>query len=161
MKPHYIDIKVEKEADLYNAFDPNGIVLNDELIDYIIDRYSEKDFQERPVLRITCDTQIDRQKQNQALEHHLLTKINKNKRERKLNAIQQWRLFAIGLVFIVLGITLHNMFSSVALEVLSIIGSFAVWEAANKILVENPAKKIERLRFEKLLGTEVVINEKK
>ena len=91
----------------------------------------------------------------------MLTKINKNKRERKLNAIQQWRQFAIGLVFIVLGITLHNMFSSVALEVLSIIGSFAVWEAANKILVENPAKKIERLRFEKLLETEVVINEKK
>lgn len=62
------NVKVEKEADLYNAFDPNGIVLNDELIDYIIDRYREKDFQERPVLRITCDTQIDRQKLNQALD---------------------------------------------------------------------------------------------
>lgn len=60
MKPHYIDIKVEKEADLYNTFDPNGIVLSDELIDYIIDRYSEKDFKERPVLHIICDTQIDR-----------------------------------------------------------------------------------------------------
>lgn len=40
MKHYYIDITIEDEANLYNSFDPNGVVQNDEFIDYIAQRYN-------------------------------------------------------------------------------------------------------------------------
>lgn len=86
-------------------------------------------------------------------------KMDINKREWKLSSIKQWRLFVIGIIFFVLGITLHNAFNSVSLEILSIIGSFAVWEAANIILLEKPQNKVEHIKLEKLLETEILISD--
>ena len=41
------------------------------------------------------------------------------------------------------------------LEVLFIIGSFAVWEAANIWIVEKPRRHMERTKVRKLMDTEI------
>lgn len=63
-------------------------------------------------------------------------------KEKRVNSINQVRLLLIGAVFITLWFVTAVFLGGFWLEILSIIGSFVIWEASNIWIVENPKIKI-------------------
>ena len=68
------------------------------------------------------------------------------------------RLLVIGLIFVAAGILLSAGLDSILLELLSIVGSFAVWEAANIWIVENPEIKLRERFLRRLMETEIIVD---
>ena len=62
----------------------------------------------------------------------------------------------IGIAFIAVWLVLSAFTGTVIAEVLSIIGSFAVWEAANIWIIDRPEMRLTRMRLKKLMETEVI-----
>ena len=104
---------------------------------------------------IFSGTEIDENKLYAALHRHVQSELAQIKRSKRFNFIKQLRLFLIGLAFVAAGILLGKYLNSIPVEILSIIGSFAVWEAANIWIVENPALRLKQRLNEKLLQAEI------
>ena len=69
--------------------------------------------------------------------------------------MKQVRLFAIGLAFIAIWLLVKTITNVLIVEILSIIGSFAIWEASNIWIVEKPSIRLKRHRLRRLMDTEV------
>lgn len=151
-----IRVRITVEDDLYSPYDPDRLTLNGDLLAYLVERYTEKEFGKKTVLRFT-GMEIDNERLKAALRHHVETELERNRREKRRNHLKQMRLFLIGLAFVTAGILLGQILDAVPVEILSIVGSFAVWEAANIWIVENPGLDLQRRRFRKLLEAEIVI----
>ena len=74
----------------------------------------------------------------------------KAQRQRQIN------MFLIGIIFIMLWIFIGASIESVGAEVLSIIGSFAIWEAANIWIVDNPEIDLEIKRLKRVEQAEII-----
>ena len=66
-------------------------------------------------------------------------------------------MFIIGVVFIVLWLVVSAVSEGVGAEVLSIIGSFAVWESANIWILDNPEIRMNKLFVKHLRDAEIII----
>ena len=64
-------------------------------------------------------------------------------------------MFAIGIVFIAIWLLVETYTSILIVEILSIIGSFAIWEASNIWIVEKPSIRLKRHRLRRLMDTEI------
>ena len=151
-----IRVRVADESELYNPFDPDKLTLNEDLLQYLVNRYSERELG-KPTSLVFVGAAIDGKHLKAALRRHVESELEKNRREKKLNYAKQLRLFLIGLAFVTAGILLGQVLEAVPVEILSIIGSFAVWEAANIWIVENPGLDFQKRRFRKLLEAEISV----
>ena len=158
MDTYEIKIHVNDESELYNSFDETKSTLNESLLSYLQDRYTEKEFGKSVVL-IFSGKGIDEKNLKAALRHYVEAELERIKRNGKLNLIKQLRLFLIGLVFVAAGIILGKYLNSIPVEILSIVGSFAVWEAANIWIVENPTLRLQKRLNEKLLKAEIRVEQ--
>ena len=149
METYEIRIHIDDESELYNPFDESKSMLSDDLLSYLQERYTEKDFRKRAVL-IFSGARIDGDNLRSALHRYVEAELDMIRRKKRFNFLKQLRLFIIGIVFVAAGIVLGNYLDSVPLEILSIIGSFAVWEAANIWIVENPTIRLQSRLNEKL-----------
>ena len=156
MGTYEIRIHINDESELYNSFDESKSTLNESLLSYLQERYTEKEFGKRAVL-VFSGAKIDEDRLRAALRRHVETELDLIKRKKKFNFLKQLRLFLIGLVFVAAGIILGGYLNSIPLEILSIIGSFAVWEAADIWIVENPTVRLQKRLNEKLLEAEIII----
>ena len=159
MQTFEIKIIVNDESELYSPFDPDKRILSDDLIAYLSDRYQEKEIGKKTVL-VFEGVEIVAKNLESALHEHIAAELQKIDKQKKINILKQLRLFVIGLVFVATGIILTNYISAVPTELLSIIGSFAVWEAANIWIVGNPSLKFRQKFLKKLLEADIIVKEK-
>jgi hypothetical protein len=149
-----IKIHIDDEQDLYNSFDESRTVLNDDLLSYIEERYTEKEIGKKLVL-IFSGAEMDEENLISALRHHLEMDLEQIERSKRVNFIRQLRLFLIGVVFVAAGIILDKYLDSIPVEIISVIGSFSLWEAANIWIVENPDLRLRKMLNEWLMKAEV------
>lgn len=150
-----IRINLNDENELYNSFDPGRKTLNDDLLSYLTDRYGEKELGKKAVL-IFSGARIDDSHLKSALRRHIEIELEKNTKQKKYNFLKQLWLIIIGIVFVAAGMVLGRYFESVPVEILSIIGSFAVWEAANIWIVENPGLRLRKKLLTRLRDAEII-----
>ena len=150
-----IKIQIHKEADLYNPLDPEGSELSDEVISYMVRKYQEKGRKEKHIIHIISDEPVDEEKvRNSFLDYSTKEEmIFGNVRNRI--TLKQLTLFVIGILFISLWLFAASRTENLLVEILSIIGSFALWEAADIWIVEKPVMRIEEKRLKKKLQAEV------
>jgi hypothetical protein len=150
-----IKIKIHEEADLYNPLDPEGSELSDEVISYMVLKYQEKGRKEKHIIHIISDEPVDEEKvRNSFLAYSTKEEmIFGNVRNRI--TLKQLTLFVIGILFISLWLFASSRTENLLVEILSIIGSFALWEAADIWIVEKPVRRIEEKRLKKLMQAEV------
>lgn len=150
-----IKIKVHEEADLYNGFDPDQIQLKDEVVSYITRKYQEKERNDRYCMHIISDVPVDEERVRRNFRKYVKEEVGIINRDHKRSSMKQVLLFVIGITFIAIWAAMSSKTGVIVLEVLSIIGSFAVWEAANVWIVDKPAMRIQQLRLKKMMMTEV------
>lgn len=151
-----ISLKIHEEADLYSGFDPDQTLLSDEVISYIVRRYQEKDLGDKPRLHIISDLPLDEDRVRKNIRDYMQQELEISVKEQKKITLKQLRLAVIGIAFIAVWLVLSAFTGTVIAEVLSIIGSFAVWEAANIWIIDRPEMRLTRMRLKKLMETEVI-----
>ena len=157
-KMYEIKIKIHEETDLYNPLDPEQILLSDELVSYILRKYEERpDIRDKHVIHIYSDTPVEEERVKRNIRRYTEEEGKIIVRKQKTSRLKQVRLFIIGLAFIAFWLFMASITENIIVEVLSIIGSFAVWEAANIWIVELPAQRVYRRRLARLEDTEVLI----
>ena len=126
-----IKIKIHEEVELYNPFDPEGSELSDEVIAYIVRKYQ--------------NSFLDYARK----EEMILGKV------RNRTTLKQLTMFVIGILAISLWLFVARRTENLLVEILSIIGSFALWEAVNIWIVEKPVMRMEENRLKKMMQAEV------
>ncbi len=155
---HEIRLRIEREEDLFCRFDESGRTLNPEVADYLADKYEnidKKDPREEIRLVVVCPETIDYERMKAAFGELIAGRETRVRATKRRNRVKQAWLFAVGLVLVAAAILLDGALPPVPVELISIVGSFAVWEAANIWIVENPrtrlaARVIERLKMTKI-----------
>ncbi len=142
---HDVRVRVEHEEELYNSLDPSGTLLSDEVKSYIFDRVQQKSFREEVEFTFVSPEEIDRERLEGALCRWADEEVAIIESERRRNLVQQLRLLAVGLVFVGVSVAVQRQIDGVSYTLLSTIGVFSIWEAANIWVVENPHLKL-RLR---------------
>ena len=153
-----IKLKIHEEADLYNPLDLDQVLLSDDVVSYILRKYEERpDIREKHVIHIYSDTPVDEERVRRNIRRYTEEEEKIMKRKQQRSRLKQLRLFIIGVAFIAFWLFIVAKTENILVEVLSIIGSFAVWEAANIWIVEVPELKLNRRRLTRLEETEVLI----
>ena len=150
-----IRLRVHSESDLYNSFDDEQQTLSSDVIDYLFDRYQEKDLKDSLTVHIVSDDPVDVDRFRAAFQNYLDAQKKALKKERNKNIVKQAWMFGIGIVFIAIGIYSADRLSAVAGEIISTIGAFATWEAASIWIVENPRNRLSRKWLDILSKTKI------
>ena len=158
METYEIKIRIDDESQLYSAFDPDRNTLSADLLSYLAERYTEKEFKKKAVL-VFSGCSIDSENLKEALRRRVELELNKVQRQKRYNFFKQLRLFLTGLAIIVLGYVLAKRLSAVPTEILSIVGSFAIWESANIWIVKNPDLRMQERLMERLLDADILIEQ--
>lgn len=114
-------------------------------------------FGKKHVIHIFSDTPVDEERVKRNIRRYTEDEGKIMKRKQQRSCIKQLWLFAIGIAFIAFWLFIASKTENILVEVLSIIGSFAVWEAANIWIVEVPEMKLYRRRLMRLEETEILI----
>ncbi|MBR2254250.1 MAG: hypothetical protein IJ856_00275 [Candidatus Methanomethylophilaceae archaeon] len=136
--PVEIHIHVGEEADLYCRFDPSHSRLDDDLCSYLVSEVSKLKPGKQVKIAVESPVMLDEDRVRMAFRGSLNALIDELDRQKRFNVVTQFRLLVIGLAFISVWIAASSYMEGIWPEVLSIIGSFAVWEASNIWIVENP-----------------------
>lgn len=151
-----IEIKISEEEELYNKFDCKKETLSDEFVNYITEKMSIIPVYKQIVLEIDTKNDIDLQQFEICFENYINKEIEEIEKKIKFNNIKKIRLFIIGLIFIILSIALSNIFNTIIIELLSIIGSFAIWEMTDLMLLANRDLKLRKLNLQREQKTEII-----
>ncbi len=154
-----INLTIRNEKELYSPFDDTCRTLSQDVSDYLVEQYGRKEVGDEIVLKIKCGEPVDFDRARGAFQELIREQELHNANQKKINLIKQLWLFCVGVVFVAAGIMLDGVLDSVPVELISIVGSFAVWEAANIWIVENPRTHIARMMLKRLNATKIVIEQ--
>lgn len=154
-----IHLTIQNEKELYNPFDETCRTLSSNVSDYLAGQYGRKETGDEIVLKIKCCEPVNFERVCAAFQELIREQELHNANQKKLNRIKQLWLFGVGVVFVAAGILLDGVLGSVPVELISIVGSFAVWEAANIWIVENPRTRLARRMLKKLNATKIIIEQ--
>lgn len=150
-----IKVKIHEEADLYSSLDPDREQLDMEVVSYILHKYQEKKRKEPFCIHIFSDTPVDEERVRKNFRAFLEREEKNEEQLLHISSMKQVRLFAIGLAFIAIWLLVKTITNVLIVEILSIIGSFAIWEASNIWIVEKPNIRLKRHRLRRLMDTEI------
>ncbi len=156
-----ISLSIREEKELYSPFDESCKMLNSEVADYLAKQYNRKEADDDFALKIKCDGPVEFDRVRNAFQEMIKEQELHNTNRKRLNRIKQIWLFSIGSIFVAAGILLDGIIASIPVEIISIIGSFAVWEATNIWIVEKPRTRRVQRTIKKLKGTKILIEEPK
>ncbi len=154
-----ITVRIDREEDLYCSFDDEGLTLNDDLIGYIVKALEGLDAKEQVRLKFVSRLDIDENRLERALRKHNDSVGQSVRREKKGNLFNSLRLLFIGVAFIVIGIAFEGRVGPVAAAIISTIGSFSVWEAANVWIQKFHAIRTKQKALNFLSKSEIVIED--
>lgn len=151
-----IKIRIHEEDDLYNPLDPDRELISDDVVDYVERKYSE-DFDplDRIVITVISDVPLEEERVRENFRHYMQDEQEILSKEQHRTAVKQAWLFLVGIIFIAVWLVFAVNTDNVFIEVLSIIGSVAMWEAADIWIVEAPETRIRKRRLQRLEDTEI------
>ena len=135
-----IKVKIGEQSDLFNPFDPDRTQLSDEVSAYLVRSYENKHRRkfEEYVIRILSDTPVDEQHVEYALREHCRQQMSNIEHGLKLETIKEICLAVLGLALLTLWFFLSNKYDNIWMEVLSIMGWVAIWEATSIAIMRRP-----------------------
>lgn len=154
-----INLKINEEQELYNPLDESCRTLSGDVSEYLVEQYGKRVTYDEIILKIKCGGPVNRERVCGAFQELIREQEAHNANQRRINLIKQLWLFCIGVIFVTAAILLDGILGSVPVELVSIVGSFAIWEAANIWIVENPRTRLAKRTLKKLNSTKIVIEQ--
>lgn len=119
--------------------------LNSEFVDYVIGKLKESEKLDPVQLIFQSREPLDEQRVRDSISMWVKNEKHELKREEHTSKLRQMWMLAIGVVFVALSIAVELIVSEFSFTILSTIGAFALWEAANLWIVETPQLRVRRL----------------
>lgn len=154
-----IRVKIDREEDLYCGFDETGLTLSDDVLTYITQALRERHKIEKLRLSFVSNLDLDEGRLEKAIGQYMESVGRNVKREKRSSWLNSLRLLTIGVIFVILGLVFENHMGAVAAAIISTIGSFSVWEAANVWIQEFPLIREKERAVSFLQQSELVIED--
>lgn len=154
-----IRVKIDREEDLYCGFDETGLTLSDNVLVYITKTLEGLRRGEKLRLCFVSALDLDEGRLEEAIAQYMRSVERSVKRLKRSSWLNSLRLLAIGVIFIVLGLVFESKMGAVLAAIVSTIGSFSVWEAANVWIQEFPAIRVKERAVSFLKQSELVIED--
>ena len=129
-----VKLLIHDEEDLYNQLDPEDRTLSDEVVSYVMRKYEEMGHSDKYRLQIISEVPLDQGRVIENFMAYLEHQQTIESREYRQLTIRQIKMVIIGVLFIVLWLMADGLTDLLFVEILSIIGSFAMWEDANNFI---------------------------
>ena len=150
-------LKIHDEAELYSSFDPDQNMLSDDVVSYLTKTFlnQHRKILERYVIDIISDTPVNEEHAKRTIRNELELQKDDNRFALKRLTLKEICLSIIGVLILSVWIVLSAKAETVGIEVLSIVGGLAVYEAASIAILQRP--EIQRLQtiLERLVHAEI------
>lgn len=158
-----IKLKIHEETDLYSEYDPDQNLLADDVAGYLQHNYLSKHrvSNEKYTIHIYSDEPVNEERvRTRIRDYFTMEKDNISYGIRKMT-LKQIGLFFLGALIIGFWYFLSEKTSpagTVKLEIISIIGGVAIWEAANIALMERPGLVLLRKAYDRIINARIVFD---
>ncbi len=143
-----IQLRITKESDLYNPYDPSQTRINDRVYHYLKSFCTELESRKHlhDTLQVITDSPIDENRFKEAIQEAV--KKDRDEVDRQIaenNKKALWG-YAIGILLSAVGVGLSIVLDQVLLALISFLGTMAISDAATIQLKLNPdIKRLEKL----------------
>lgn len=160
MSTQEIKLKIHEEADLFSEFDPDQNLLSGDVVDYLERNYLNKhrSVAETYTLHIISDTPVNEERVKTKFAAYFTQEKDNVSYTRKRLILKQALLFAFGLLILLIWFYLSvssKDVSVIRLEVLSIMGWVAIWEATSIAILELPRLTILKKAYERIIRARI------
>ena len=150
-----IPIKVEDENDLYDRFLPSALSFSGELRSYLEDYLEDRKLGERVCLELQAPQTLDLEHFRKTFHVFMEKLIERNKRDIRLADLKAVLFLILGMAFVTIGIALAGVVDSLVAEIISAVGSFALWGAISTFLETLPTLRVLKKRLELFSKAEI------
>ena len=135
-----IQLRIKRESDLYNPYDPTGTRINEMVYNYLKSYCTEGEYKNhiKDTLQIVTDEPIDETKAQKAIQDAARKDQGEFDRQLKKNRRRALWLYIIGIFLSALGITLSLILNQIVLQLISFFGSMAIRDAVTIQIKVNP-----------------------
>lgn len=157
MKKYYkndkkvITVTIKDEKELYNSLDGSNETLSDAVTDYLECNTETLLSLSNVTIKIECKKEVDLEHFSKCLKLHYGISLLNCERINKLAFKKKLLLLCIAIVAFILTIFTKNMFN----EILTFIGTLAVWELADVLVFTEEEDRIEEYIYEVLKNAKV------
>ena len=159
MATNEIKLKIHEESDMFTDYDPDQRMLSEDVGAYLIRCYENKHRKNREdlVIHIFSDTPVDEKRVKQAIKNHCAQEKSNNRHEGRVETLKEVALGILGLLFLSLWFILSATHENVWMEVLSIVGWVAVWEATSIAIMSRPELFIENRMLDRASKAQIIV----
>ncbi len=149
-KQYYINLKVEREQDLYNPFDPEKN-LSEDVKGYIMNKLSNKHGHSAVRIRIIHREPVREKDVRDAFSRWVEDSKTEMKRLEKRNIIKMLWLFAVGIAIIAISLIIQSTISALLFTIITTVGTFSIWEGGNIWIMAGPELRLQQMIFKRLI----------
>ena len=154
-----IKLKIHEESDLFSPYDPDQKTLSEDVTQYLTHTYlnTHRTNREKFRIHIVSDEPVDEERVKKGFYAHYSQELDNLRYELKKLTVKEICLGILGIILISIWLFLSAGESNVNLEVLTIIGWVAVWEAVNIAIVVRPELSAVRRSINRALDADIII----
>lgn len=145
-----IHLKIEKESDLYNPFDPEKNISGD-VTAYLMKKVLEESPREEVRIRISCPEPVCEEDVKAAFARWIDSSRTEMKRLSRKNLIKMVWLLLIGIALIALSLCLQSKISALLFTIITTVGTFSIWEGANVWILKGPDLFVRKKVFNRII----------
>ena len=162
MTTQIIKMKIQEESDLFSPLDPDRKLLSGEVTDYLFRSFQNtyKDKTEKYAIHITSDTPVNEESVKEKISEYICQEIDAINRSLKNLILKAVCLGIFGIVILSIWLFLSSSSENINLEILSIIGTVAVWESVSVIIMGRHDLLQSKKELKKMLKAEILISDK-
>ena len=155
-----IEMKIHEESDLYSSLDPKQELLSEDVTQYIARNYLDKhrSLKENYIIHIISDTPVNEEKVKKSIGEHYTTEQDNIRYELKKLTVKEICLGVFGAIILSIWLYLSARSSSVRIEILSIVGWVAIWEAASIFIMQRHELVFTKKAYERLVNGQIIID---
>ena len=154
-----VKLHIHEESDLFTPFDPDQTILSDEVISYLNRSYvvMYKKNKKNYTIHIFSDTPVNENHIIDAIHEHCSQEIESIRFNSKIEGFKELSLGLLGTIILTIWFVLSHITEGVFLEILTIIGWVAIWEATGSAILKRPELYHQRKIFELASKAKIII----
>ena len=155
-----IKLKIHEEDDLYSPYDPDKILLSEDVVTHLMRNFIHKhrSLKEKFSLHIITDTPVDEERVRENIRAFFMQEMDDVNYGIKRLTLKEIGLAVAGVIFLLLWLYASSKAGSIKLEILSIIGWVGIWEATDIMIMERPELIMARKNIKNMLEAEIIIS---
>lgn len=158
-----VKLKIHEEADLFSEYDPDQALLSGDVADYLERNYLNK--HRSPIEKYTIHIYSDQPVNEDRVRTRFAAYFTQERDNiaysiRKLT-MKQIYLAVIGVLILLFWffLSVHSESAGVVkLEIISIIGWVAIWEAASIAIMQRPELVMMKKAYERIIDAQIIID---